>query len=300
MNQGTPPPDVFSFWVISDIFEEGNLSGTSAFAGAMGMILRQRDAKKPSYNAFKMLHMLGDSTLSLTGGTTADKGLNGIATFSKDKSKVQILVYDHTYGSGANPAFATTMDTVHLQIKNLPFLPGQMKVERYGVDKNHSNSFTTWVNQGRPAKPSSAQWDELAASGELKKLDSTTTVNWTGGTFTKVYPQAQPGVSLLVLTGEVPVGLAPQEGSSGPRNMSLRASAVGNALSISYSLHKRMPVRLTVTDSRGRIVATAVDAKDQAAGEHRIQVPALPIGTYLCVLRSGDAVLRSAPLVILR
>jgi xylan 1,4-beta-xylosidase len=300
MNQGTPPPDVFSFWVISDIFEEGNLSGTSAFAGAMGMILRQRDAKKPSYNAFKMLHMLGDSTLSLTGGTTADKGLNGIATFSKDKSKVQILVYDHTYGSGANPAFATTMDTVHLQIKNLPFLPGQMKVERYGVDKDHSNSFTTWVSQGRPAKPTSAQWDQLAASGELKLLETASTVNWTGGTFTKVYPQAQPGVSLLVLTGEVPVGLAPQEGSSAPRNMSLRASVDGNALSISYSLYKRMPVKLTVTDSRGRIVATAVDAKELGAGEHRIQVPALPMGTYLCVLRSGDAVLRSAPLLVFR
>jgi xylan 1,4-beta-xylosidase len=53
-NQGAPPPDVFSFWVVSDIFEENNLSSTSAFAGAMGMMLRQRDARKPSFNAFKI------------------------------------------------------------------------------------------------------------------------------------------------------------------------------------------------------------------------------------------------------
>lgn len=300
MNQGAPPPDVFSFWVVSDIFEENNLSSTSAFAGAMGLILRQRDAKKPSYNAFRMLHMLGDSSLSLTGGTTNDKGLNGLATMSLDKSKVQVLIYDHTYGSGSNPSYATTTDTVHLQIKNLPFLPGTIKVERYGVDKAHSNSFTTWVNQGRPAKPSSAQWDQLAADGELKLMENASTVAYNGGAFTKTFPQAQPGVSLLVLTGQAPVRVGKRAVGSAVREMSLHASYSAGTLAIAYSLPRNMPVELLLTDPNGRTLSTVRTVGEQRAGDYSLQVDALPAGTYTCVLKSGRTLIKSAAISVVR
>ncbi|MDB5105942.1 MAG: glycoside hydrolase [Fibrobacteres bacterium] len=299
-NQGAPPPDVFSFWVISDIFEENNLSSTSAYAGAMGMILRQRDAKKPSFNAFRMLHMLGDSTLSVTGGTTSDRGLNGLATFSKDKSQVQVLIYDHNYGSGNNPSISTVADMVHLQINNLPFIPGKMKIERYGVDKTHSNSFTTWVNQGRPAKPSSAQWDALEADGTLKLLDSASTVTLTGTSFTKDYTQNQPGVTLLVLTGQSPtVSVAPiADGNSGA--IALRGGYIGDALFISYYLPRKMKVSLNLVTPQGMRVSEVLSEAEKPAGAYRLKLGSVPVGAYYCILKSGGKVLKTVPVSVLR
>lgn len=301
MNQGAPPPDVFSFWVVSDIFEENNLSGTSAYAGAMGLMLRQRDVRKPSFNAFKMMHMLGDSVVTLTGGTamSATKGLNGIATTSLDKSQVQVLIYDHTYGSGNNPSYATTTDTVHLQIKNLPFTAPQVKVERWGVDRNTSNSFTTWVNQGRPAKPTTAQWDQLEKDGTLKLMEPASTVNITNGTFTKTYPQMQPGVSLLVLTGQAPVGVKPAA-SRLEAGISLHAARIGRGIAVSYILPREMPVSVALIDARGREVAVLARLSAQAPGTHIVKAESLPAGSYVCVLRSGEAVVKSIAVSIPR
>jgi xylan 1,4-beta-xylosidase len=303
MNQGAQPPDVFSFWVVSDIFEEGNLTNTSAFAGAMGLILRQRDAKKPAYNAFRMLHMLGDTNLTVTGGTTADKGLNGLATVSKDKSQLQILIYDHNYGSGANASVGTVADQVHLQVNNLPFGPGKIKVELYGIDKTHSNSFTTWVNQGRPAKPSATQWDALAADGSLKLMDSAATVTQTGTTFTKDFTQNQPGVSLLVLTSDNPptgIGSGSQKAIGTREGIKLEGTLSGSSLLISYSLPRKMRVTLSVVTPQGQVVSSILSDKEKPAGEYRTRLKSLAAGTYFCTLKSGDTVIKSAPISVSR
>lgn len=296
MNQGAAPPDVFSFWCVSDIFEEANLTSTTAYAGAMGLILRQRNAKKPSYNAFKMLNMLSDSCLSLTGGTAATTavGLNGIATVNKAKTQLQVLIYDHNYGSGPNPVVATVIDTVHLQVKNLPFGPGKVQVQRYGVDKIHSNSHTTWVNQGSPAKPDSLQWNQLQADGELKLIDSTTTVTLSSTTFSENYTQYQPGVSLLVLTSENTTGATgatlTKELAAG---VALRASLSGKEMAISYSLPRQMPVTLSVYNILGQNIAVLVANKVLQAGEYQTGLKLSATGTYFCSVKSGETVLKT-------
>jgi xylan 1,4-beta-xylosidase len=299
MNQGAEPPDVFSFWTVSDIFEENNLTSTSAYAGAMGLILRQRDAKKPAYNAFKMLHMLGDSSLALTGGTKNTTGLNGLATISKDKSKVQILIYDHNYGSGNNPTFSTTMDTVHLQIKNLPFAAGKIKVERYGVDKNHSNSFTTWVNQGRPAKPTSLQWDQLVVDGTLKLMDSSYTVAMTSNSFSKDLIQPQPGVSLLILTGEVPVGIKTLKNPAPHSGLRIEGSVRAKALSLTYSHPEKISVTVSLVDAHGKVYSSVASQSEQAPGEYQVRFTDLALGTYFGILHSEKAVVKTTALTIL-
>jgi xylan 1,4-beta-xylosidase len=297
-NQGAEPPDVFSFWVVSDIFEEANLSSTSAFAGAMGLILRQRDARKPSFNAFRMLHLLGDSNLTYTGGTKAERGLNGLATINLAKNQVQVLTYNHTYGSGANPSYATVIDTVHLQVKNLPFGPGNIKVERYGVDKNTSNSFTTWVSQGRPAKPSEAQWDKLAADGLLKYVDPVKNVPMTGTDYSANFTQPQPGVSLLLLTGQSPVGTAKPMTVRPGDGIVLQGSVSGTTLTLDYSLPRNMPVTLYVMSPEGRLVSKVVSAREQAAGAHRAKVETLAPGAYFLMLRSGESVVKTTAVTV--
>ena len=301
-NQGAPPPDVFSFWVVSDIFEENNLSSTSAYAGAMGLMLRQREVRKPSFNAMKMLHMLGDSLLTLTGGTTATMGLNGIATLSADKSKAHVLIYDHTYGSGNNPTYTTSTDDVHLTLKNLPFTSPNIKVERWGVDKTHSNSFTTWVGQGRPAKPTTAEWDALEKDGTLKEMEPATTATLVGGTFTKDFTQSRPGVSLLVLTGQAPVGLrgsghAPARPEAG---LSLHAARIGRGIAVAYSLPRTMPVTVNLVDASGRLAALLVSERAMEAGAHLARREAVAPGSYVCVLKTGETVIESAAVSVPR
>jgi hypothetical protein len=299
-NQGYDPPDVFSFWVVSDIFEENNLSNTSAFAGAMGMMLRQRDARKPSFNAFKMMHMLGDTLIPMTGGVaqTQDKGLNGIATYNAAKNQAQVLIYDHTYGSGTNPTFTTGQDNVKLTLSNLPFGNGQIKVERYGVDKTHSNCFTTWVNQGRPAKPTTQQWDQIEADGKLKMIDSAYSVPFTGAAFTKDFTQSQPGVSLFVLTGASPVGAARPHLQPPHEGIVLEADARNGFLELAYALPRRMPVTLLVMNAEGRLASKAVSEAAQPAGSYRVKLETLAPGRYFCMLRSGETVVQTAAIAV--
>jgi hypothetical protein len=236
----------------------------------------------------------------LTGGTTADRGLNGIATVNKAKTQAQILIYDHNFGTGANPVVATVTDSVHLTVNNVPFGPGKIKVDRYGVDKNHSNSFTTWVNQGRPAKPSTTQWDALQTDGELKKLDSTASVTLTGTTFTKAMPQLQPGVSLLVLTSDNSTGTVGAAGPAKPGAVVLHSAPRGNVLTLSYSLPSEMRVTLTVSNSLGQTVAVPVFNRVLQAGEHSASVGTLAPGTYFCVLNAGETVVRASVSAVLR
>jgi xylan 1,4-beta-xylosidase len=72
-----PLPSAFSFFCLSDIIEEWNAGTTTGFYNAWGLLLRgdknipdSWDVPKPSYNAFRLLHKLGETRISLTGGTT--------------------------------------------------------------------------------------------------------------------------------------------------------------------------------------------------------------------------------------
>ncbi len=71
---------------------------------------------KPAFNAFRLLHMMGDVTVSTTGGTTSD-GVNAVATVSSDGSAVQVLVYNHVAGGTAD---SSTAKQVSITVNNIP------------------------------------------------------------------------------------------------------------------------------------------------------------------------------------
>ena len=89
-NQGdTPPLDVFSYWVLSDIFDEsGGPSGSYIlgqggdlpFGRVFGLMTFQ-GVRKAAFNAFKMLNYLGPRRLMSGGGTGGD-GVDAMATTS--------------------------------------------------------------------------------------------------------------------------------------------------------------------------------------------------------------------------
>jgi xylan 1,4-beta-xylosidase len=193
------PPYMYAWWTISDLYEEFNTGTATAFReGNFGLLLKgdasipiSFDVAKPAFNAFRLLHMMGDVRLTTTGGTTND-GVNAVATASRDSSAVQILVYNHVNGGAAD---SSTASQVKLTINNLPGT-GNVNIRHYMLDRTHSNSYQSWVGMGKPSKPSQTQWTTLSNAAELCYYPTTAT----GNSWTVTYPQNIYGVSLITLT----------------------------------------------------------------------------------------------------
>jgi xylan 1,4-beta-xylosidase len=201
-NPTSAPPAGFSYWAISDLYEENDTGTNTAFRGGnFGLLLKgdpqiatSFDVAKPAFNAFRLLHLMGDVQVSATGGTTAN-GVNAAATLSADSSALQILVYNHIDGGTAS---GTDSTLVNLTVNNLPFGAGALRVRQYIVDHTHANAYTTWVGQGSPAKPTAAQWSALSASAELCYFD--TMVTPASNSLSLMFPQNNYSVSLLVIS----------------------------------------------------------------------------------------------------
>jgi xylan 1,4-beta-xylosidase len=171
-NQGdTPPLDVFSYWVLSDIFDESGgpsgsyilgQGGNLPFGRVFGLMTFQ-GVRKAAFNAFKMLNYLGPRRLMSSGGTGGD-GVDAMATTSASGDEIQILVYNY---------FATLntsgSDDVTVTVNNLPAaLAGQeVFVTHFRVDETHSNPYNVWVSQSSPTNPTEAQWQAMRQAQHL-------------------------------------------------------------------------------------------------------------------------------------
>jgi xylan 1,4-beta-xylosidase len=199
---GTDPnvaaPAAYGYWAVSDLYEEIYTGTVSAYRqGNYGLMLKgdpkipeSFDVAKPSFNAFRLLHMLGDQQLRVTGGTAAD-GVGAAATRSSDGSAVQVLVYNHVDGGQAD---SSTASTVSLTLNNLPFT-GSIRVRQYIVDRGHANSYRAWLAMGQPPRPTQAQWVMLRDAAELCYYETTATP--AGGSWTVTFPQSVYGVDLF-------------------------------------------------------------------------------------------------------
>jgi xylan 1,4-beta-xylosidase len=197
-----PPPSAYGYWAISDLYEENYTgTGTAYREGNFGLLLRgdpqipeSFDVAKPAFNAFRLLHMMGDQQLHVTGGTASD-GVGGAATRSADGSALQVMVYNHVDGGAADPSQSSV---VSLTLNNLPWT-GPIRIRQYIVDYAHANSYRPWKAMGSPAKPTQAQWVMLRDAAELCYYE--TTVTPTGGSVTFKYPQGVYGVDLFQISG---------------------------------------------------------------------------------------------------
>jgi xylan 1,4-beta-xylosidase len=216
----TPPLAVFSYWVLSDVFDESSgvagsyiLShngGNLPFGQVFGLMTAQ-GMRKAAFNAFKMLNMTGPVRLSSTGGTGSD-GVDAMATMSEAGDSLQVLVYD--YYKTLN---TTGSDMVTVNISNLPSaLSGKtVFVTQYLVDSSHSNPYSVWQSQNSPGTPTEAQWEAMRAAQHLALAQPVASMAVTTSFTTSFTLNRQAG-TLLVLSTKRPVtgrdGLAPIEG----------------------------------------------------------------------------------------
>jgi xylan 1,4-beta-xylosidase len=200
-DSAAPPPASYGYWAVSDLYEEIYTGTATAYReGNYGLLLKgdpqipeSFDVAKPTFNAFRLLHMMGGQELGVTGGKTGD-GVGAAATRSADGSAVQVLVYNHVDGGKADPGQSSV---VSLTLNNLPFT-GPVRVRQYIVDKNHANSYRPWLAMGSPAKPTQAQWVTLRDAAELCYYE--TTAQPVAGSWTLTFPQNFYGVDLFEIT----------------------------------------------------------------------------------------------------
>ncbi len=225
MENTVPPPDGLSYWTISDIFEEWDARPNTAYDGGFGMLLRgtqaiadSHDVAKPLFNAYQLMHRMGDQKLAVTGGTW-DDGVNACATSSMQhdgSEQVQILLYSHQDGGSGDPYYS---DHVTITVNNLPFAGQTVHVEHQAVDVNHSNSYRVWNQMGRPTQPDAGQWATIKDAANIDDMFPPEDITISGGTFTRSFDVRRYGVYLITLTGQAcdsPSGLTATASSGEP------------------------------------------------------------------------------------
>ena len=96
------PPSSYGYWALSDLYEEIYTGTATAYRpGNFGLLLKgdpmipeSFDVAKPAFNAFRLLHMMGDKQLAVSGGTTGD-GVNAAADHERRRQRAA--------GSGLQP-----------------------------------------------------------------------------------------------------------------------------------------------------------------------------------------------------
>jgi xylan 1,4-beta-xylosidase len=146
--------EAMSYWSFSDVFEEQGVVKTP-FYGGFGLIAED-SIPKPAFNAFAMLHQLGDRRIHVDSDSV-------LATRRRDGTLVIALWnYAPPFGTGATytppPANPGPNKTFTLQLGGIaPDAPGQL----WRVDADHGNVVKTFDAMGRPATPSRDQITRL-------------------------------------------------------------------------------------------------------------------------------------------
>jgi xylan 1,4-beta-xylosidase len=142
--------DMMSYWTFSDVFEEQGVVKTP-FYGGFGL-LAEDGIPKPAFNAFKLMHELGDQRIDVNSDSA-------LITKKKDGSLV-IAVWNY-----APPEHAGTVKTVTLR-----FQGGHYKHALVSeVDPDHGDVHTAYEKMGSPQYPTQAQIQQLQQAAQLPR-----------------------------------------------------------------------------------------------------------------------------------
>jgi xylan 1,4-beta-xylosidase len=136
-----------SYWTFSDVFEEQGVV-KQPFYGGYGLIAED-DIPKPAFNAFLLLHRLGEERLSVSS--------DNVLVTKRANGSLAIAVWNLT-GVGEKGS-AKQME---LRFRNAP--AGSVYVSR--VDAEHGDVHRTYESMGSPRYPTQTQIEILRAAGK--------------------------------------------------------------------------------------------------------------------------------------
>jgi xylan 1,4-beta-xylosidase len=141
--------DVLSYWTFSDVFEEQGVV-KQPFYGGYGLIA-EGGLPKPSYNAFKLLHHLGERRIAI-------RSQSALATVRADGTLV-IAIWNLFLPEEQGQSKEVSI------IINGQTTPHRMSI--YRLDASHGSLLRLYDSMGRPPYPNSKQLPDLRRAAEL-------------------------------------------------------------------------------------------------------------------------------------
>ncbi|MBV8205194.1 MAG: glycosyl hydrolase family 39 [Acidobacteria bacterium] len=135
--------DVMAYWTFSDVFEEQGVVKTP-FYGGFGL-MAERNIPKPAYNAFGLLHRLGNRRLPLDSDSA-------LATRTQE-GKLEIALWNLVPAGGSGGE-----KTIRLHVENTA---ANSHARLWRVDADHGNVLKAFHAMGSPASPNAEQIAEL-------------------------------------------------------------------------------------------------------------------------------------------
>ena len=145
--------DILSYWTFSDVFEEQGVV-KQPFYGGYGLIA-EGGLPKPSYNAFKLLHRLGEQRMAVNSQSA-------LATLRADGTIV-VAIWNLFL-----PDEQGQSKDVSITVKG-PTTPHRVVISR--VDATHGSLLRLYDSMGRPSYPTPKQLENLRRAAELPAPD---------------------------------------------------------------------------------------------------------------------------------
>ena len=156
--------DLMSYWAFSDVFEEQGVV-RNPFYGGFGLIAAGR-IPKPAYNAFAMLHRLGDEQLKVASDSA-------IVTRRADGAVVMALWnYAPPVGNGAEYKVGEPNGADRSVSIDVAALQATAHATVWRLDSTHGNVVAAFDHMGRPDFPSREQLAQLREAGKLDAPES--------------------------------------------------------------------------------------------------------------------------------
>ncbi len=145
---------MLSYWTFSDVFEEQGVV-KQPFYGGFGLIA-EGGVPKPSFNAFKLLHKLGEKRIATDSESAlVTKRLDGTLVMAVWN---QWLPEE----SGKSKQF-----TIRLMGQT-----GKLHATIYRLDSTHGSALLRYSEMGKPTDPAPKELDELRRSAELPPAET--------------------------------------------------------------------------------------------------------------------------------
>jgi xylan 1,4-beta-xylosidase len=144
---------MMSYWTLSDVFEEQGVVKTP-FYGGFGLMAVD-GIPKPAFNAFGVLHKLGDQRVEVNSDS---------ALLTRDKDGAYVLAVWN---------YAPPEDGGHPEHVTITFKHANLsKATVWRVDSDHGDSYGAFKQMGSPSYPTREQIIALRTAGKLSSPET--------------------------------------------------------------------------------------------------------------------------------
>jgi xylan 1,4-beta-xylosidase len=151
--------DMMSYWTFSDVFEEQGVV-KQPFYGGFGLIAAG-GIPKPAYDAFKVLHELGDERIAVASNSV-------LVTRHRDGPLVvaawNLISPDQDSSNLSSPDQTGPVKTIRLRFEHLA---GRPRAYISRVDRDHGDVHPAYEKMGKPRYPTQEQLKSLRQAAQL-------------------------------------------------------------------------------------------------------------------------------------